>query len=82
MPNSTGERRSFFHRLEPFLDDLKQIVQVRDWNAILNPQIDKGERGAYGLDRYESSLIDLVDRYRLDHTGREIWIWIDSSPSV
>ena len=25
---------------------------------------------------------DLVDRFRLDHPGREMWTWLDSSPSV
>ena len=39
------------------------------------------------MGRCKSSLIDLiarhdlVDRFRLDHSGREIWSWIDSSPS-
>ena len=36
----------------------------------------------------ESSLIDymarhdLVNRFRLDHSGRETWMWLDSSPSA
>ena len=25
---------------------------------------------------------DLVDRFRLDHTGREMWTWLDSFPSA
>ena len=25
---------------------------------------------------------DLVDRFRLDHAGREMWTWLDSSPSA
>ena len=25
---------------------------------------------------------DLVDRFRLDHPGREMWTWLDSSPSA
>ena len=25
---------------------------------------------------------DLVDKFRLDHRGREIWTWLDSSPSA
>ena len=38
--------------------------------------------------RCESSLAglmtrhDLVDRFRLDHPGREMWTWLDSSPSA
>ena len=44
-PNATRERCSFFWRLEPFLDDSKQVVLVGDWNAILGPNRDKGGRG-------------------------------------
>ena len=75
-----------FGQLEPFLGDSKRICLVGDWNAILDPKIDKAWRGAHGLDRCKSSLVDfmarfdLVDRFRLDHPGREMWTWIDSSP--
>ena len=37
---SVGERW-----LESFLDDLKRIVQVGDWNAILDTKIDRVGRG-------------------------------------
>ena len=59
-----------------------------DWNAILDPKIDKVGRGASSAGRCESSLVgfvtrhDLVDRFRLDHPGREMWTWLDSSPSA
>ena len=77
--NIVVERRSFFRQLGPFLDDPKRLLLVGDWNAILEPKIDKVGRGASGSDRCESSLInllteqDLVNRFRLDHPGREIW---------
>ena len=44
--------------------------------------------GARRSGRCESSLIDLmarhdlVDRFRQDHPGREMWTWLDSSLSV
>ena len=59
-----------------------------DWNAILDHNIDKAGRAASGSDRCESRRIDLmvqhvlVDKFRLDHPGREMWMWLDSSPSV
>ncbi len=59
-----------------------------DWNAILDPKIDKVGRGASRVGRCVSSLPgpmtshDLVDRFRLDHPGREMWTWLDSSPSA
>ena len=40
-PNITAERVSFFRRLAPFLDDLKRLVLMGDWNAILDPKKDR-----------------------------------------
>ena len=86
--NIAAERISFFRRLAPFLVDTKRIVLMGDWNAILDPKIDKVGRGASRLGRCESSLVglmtrhDLVDRFRLDHPGREMWTGLDSSPSA
>ena len=83
-PNDVGKRRSFFRRLEPLLDS-KRTILVDDWNAVLDPKIDKARRGASGSDRCESSLTDLMaqhdllDRFRLDQPGREMWTWLDSS---
>ena len=87
-PNIASERVSFFRRLVLFLDDSKRLVLMGDWNAILGPKIDKVGRGVSRLGRRESSLVglmtrhDLVDRFRLDHPGREMWTWLDSSPSA
>ena len=87
-PNIAAERVSFFRRLAPFLDDTKWLDLMGDWNAILDPKIDKVGRGASILGRCESSLVSfvtrhgLVDRFRLDHPGREMWTWLDSSPSA
>ena len=86
--NIAAERISFFRRLAPFLDDTKRLVLMGDWNAILDPKIDKVGRGARRAGRCESGLVgfvtrhDLVDRFRLDHPGREMWTWLDSSPSA
>ena len=85
-PNIAAEKVSFYLRLAAFLDDPKQVVD--DWNAILDPKIDRVGRGAWGSGRRESSLIDfivhhdLVDRFRLDHPERGMWTWLDSLPSV
>ena len=59
-----------------------------DWNAILDPKIDKVGRGASRLGVFENRLVDLmtrhdlVDRFRLVHPGKEMKAWIDSSPSA
>ena len=88
VPNSAAERVSFFRRLVPFLDDTKRLVLMCDWNAILDPKIDKVRWGTSRLGRCESSLVglmtchNLVDRFRLDHPGREMWTWLDRSSSA
>ena len=86
-PNTPGERVSFFRELGPYLTFSERLVLVGDWNAILDPKLDKGGRGASGKERCERSLIDmmarndLIDRYRLDHPGEEMWTWTPSSLS-
>ena len=57
-PNIAAERVSFFRRLPLFFNNLKRIVLMGDWNAILDPKIDG--RGTRGLGRWESSLIDFM----------------------
>ena len=80
-PNTAAESRPFFRRLGSFLDASKRTVLVGDWNAILDPKIDRAGRGASGSRRCDSSLVnflaefDLIDNYCLDHPGREMWTW-------
>ena len=40
-PNIAAERRPFIRRLGSFLDGSKRRVLVGDWNAILDPNIDR-----------------------------------------
>ena len=82
-PNIAAERVSFFRWLAPFLDNPKWIVLVSDWNLKIGSEWEL--RGSGGC---ESSLIDftdrhdLVDRFCLDHSGREMWTWLDRPLSV
>ena len=86
-PNTAAERRPFYRRLGSFLDASKRTGIVGDWNVILDPNIDRAGRVVSGLARCDNSLFDfltkfdLIDRYRLDHPGREMWTWIGNSPS-
>ena len=61
--NIAVERVSFFRQLAPFLDDKQRLVLMGDWNAILDPKIDKVGREMLG--RCESSLVDLMTRHDL-----------------
>ena len=87
VPNTIAERRSFLRRLGSFLDASKRTVLVGDWNAILDPNLDRAGRGASSVARCDNALLnfltefELVDRFRLDHSGREMWTWIGNSPS-
>ena len=87
-PNIAAERVSFFRRLALFLDDPKWIALVGNWNATLDPKIDRVRRKARRSGRCKSSLLDfmachdLVDRFRQDHPEMEMWTWLDNSHSV
>ena len=58
--NIAAKRVSFFRRLAPFLDDTKQLVLMGDWNAILDPKMDKVGWGANRLGRCQSSLVGFM----------------------
>ena len=79
-PNIVAERASFFRWLAPFLYDPKRLFLTDD------PKIDNIGRRVKRFGRCESSLLDLmaghdlVDRFRLDHPGREIRTWLESLP--
>ena len=51
-----------------------------NWNAILDPKLDKAGRDASGSDRL-AGRAHLVNRFRLDHLGREMWTWLINSRS-
>ena len=86
-PNKSVERRTFFRKIEPYLADPLHTYLVGDWNAILDPNLDRGGRGGSGR-RCENKCLrnfmaenDLVDRYRVDHPGGKHWTWTNFSSS-
>ena len=87
-PSIVVERVSFFRRLAPFLDGARRLVLVGDWSAILDPGMDGVGRGARRVGGCEGGLAGLVarhglvDGFRLDRPGREMWTWLDGSPSA
>ena len=69
--------------MTPILDDSKRLVLIGDWNAILDPKINRVGQGASRLGRCESmTRHNLVDMFHQDHPGLEMWMWLDSSPSA
>ena len=82
----TAERRYFVQWLGPHLVDSDRIVWIKDW--ILDPKFHRVGLGVTWSAQYKSSLIDfiaefdLVDRFRLDQPGWEMWTLTHSSPSI
>ena len=84
-PNIVAERGFLFSSVGAVPERYKAASVNGDWNAILDPKIDKVGRRASRLGRCEDSLVGLmtrhglVDRFRLDHPGREMWMWLCQS---
>ena len=84
-PNCPKQRKDLFLVIDRFLGYQGHLVLMGDWNAILDPSIDRVGQGSR---RVENSLVDfmdrndLVDRYRIDHPGVEMWTWARSSSPI
>ena len=42
-PNATSELPAFFRRIEPYVIPWKRGILVRDFNAVLDPNLDRGD---------------------------------------
>ena len=83
--NIQNERKELFEVIDRFLGYQGHLVLMGDWNAILDPSIDRAGRGDRRVDLSLMNFVernDLVDRFRLDHPGVEMWTWAHKSPSV
>lgn len=64
--------------------DSSRLMLMGDWKTFLNPKIDR-RRGTSVRSSEDHSLIDMIgefDRYRVDHPGREMWMWTLKWPSL
>ena len=41
-PNATSELPAFFRRIEPYVIPSKRVILVGDWNAVLDPNLNRG----------------------------------------
>ena len=75
-PNATSELPAFFRRIEPYVIPSKWVILVGDWNAVLDPNLDRGaiSAGTNTLDaRYFREFVqrlDLVDKFRERHPNK------------
>ena len=85
--NIPGEKNSLFSWLRPFLTGNKRLVLVGDWNAILDPKLDRVRWSISGTVGYGSSLIDFIAKFDLvvsfclDHPGSDMWMLKHKEPS-
>ena len=86
-PNAISELPDFFRRIEPFVIPSKRVILVGDWNAVLDPDLDRGaiSAGTNTLDaRYFREFVerlDLVDKFRERHPNKIAWTWTGSGAS-
>ena len=80
-PNANSELPDFFRRIEPFMTSSRRLVLAGDWNAVLDPKIDRGgaRRDTNNLDaklfRNFVERFDLADKFREEHPNKVEWTW-------
>ena len=78
----------FFRRIEPYVSPSKRVILVRDWNAVLDPNLDRGaiSSGTNTLDaRYFREFVqrlDLADKFRERHPNKLVWTWTGRGASA
>ena len=87
-PNASSELPAFFWRIEPYVIPSKRVILVGDWNAVLDPNLDRGasSTGTNTLDaRYFREFVerfDLVDKFRERHPIKLAWTWTARGASI
>ena len=80
-PNATSELPAFFRHIEPYVTPSKRVILVGDWNAVLDPNLDRGaiSAGTNTLDathfREFVQRLDFVDKFREWHPNKIAWTW-------
>ena len=80
-PNTKSELPDFFRGIEPYMTSARPVILAGDWNAVLDPSIDRGgaRRDTNNLDskRFRNFVqrFDLVDKFRELHPNRVEWTW-------
>ena len=86
-PNVTSELPAFFRRIEPYVPS-KRVILVGDWNAVLDPNLDRGAItvGTNTLDaRHFCDFVqrlDLVDKFRERHPNKIACTWTGRGASA
>ena len=69
-PNANSELPAFFRRIEPYVIPSKRVILAGDWNAVFDPNLDRGtiSVGTNTLEaRYFREFVkrfELIDKFR------------------
>ena len=87
-PNAISEFPAFFRRIEPYVIPSKGVILVGDWNAVFDPNLDRGASSTSSntLDaRYFREFVerfDIVDKFREKHPNKVVWTWTGRGASA
>ena len=80
-PNATSELPAFIRRIEPYVIPSKWVILVGDWNAVFDPNLDRGARST-GTNTFDARYfrdfverLDFVDKFREKHPNNVVWTW-------
>ena len=88
VPNVNSELPAFVRRIEPYVVPSKRVILVGDWNAVVDPNLDRGAitLGTNTLDarhfRNFVQRLDLVDKFRERHPNKIAWTWTGRGASA
>ena len=80
-PNIHSKLPYFFRRIKPFVTSSRRTVLVRDWNIVLDPNLNReGPRWvtnnlAAKYFREFVARLDLVNKFQKKHPSKVEWIW-------
>ena len=87
-PNATSELPAFFWCIELYVIPSKRVILVGDWNAVLDPNLERGaiSAGTNTLDarhfRKFVEQFDLIDKFHERHPNKNAWTWTGRGASA
>ena len=82
-PNSQVELAAFFRRIEQFMGTSRTVILAGDWNAVLDPDLDRFGLPTRGTNRDRDAVLfrefvdkfDLIDKFRNEKPRDLVWTW-------
>ena len=87
-PNVPVSSLPCFQRIEPYVVPSKQVILVGDWNAVLDPNLDR-EAISVGTNTLDArhfrdfvQRLDLVDKFHERYPNKIAWTWTSRGASA